>query len=117
MSYERICVTRVTKQKAEDGSERVYVEFTQQIEARFRIDKHMDLKPVYDSLLGREVLVSLRAGVFEGRPYWSLDKAELPIPVLPLDSFQPEQAQASQPVPAASAVRSPMAAIAGAVGK
>lgn len=81
MSYERVRILRVTPVKGDNGDSRLYVEFERLEQARFRIDKHEYLRPEFESLLGKEALIPLRAGTFEGRPFWSLDGDARPIPM------------------------------------
>lgn len=83
MSYEKVRVLKISQNTDKDtGEVRTYVDFERLESSRFRISaERLALRSDYESLVGRDVLVPLSAGVFEGRPFWRLEGDGLPIPV------------------------------------
>lgn len=119
MAYEKVRVTRLSERTdKETGEVTHYVEFERLESSKFKIEKFMELRPDFESLLGREVLVPIRAGAIDGRTFWMLEGDGIPIPVpsrSPLaavkDSQLARQEESLSPQPQVTAVRSPIPAV------
>jgi hypothetical protein len=82
MSYEKFKVKSVDSRKNNETGEVIrFVEVERVVTQRlnFKTAAQFENLPVYESLVGKEVLIQIREGVMEGRPWVAFDGDGLPI--------------------------------------
>ena len=83
MSYEKAVVRKITQGKPdkESGEMKTYVELDVMKSERCTLPGDARVINMYESLLGKEVLVPCETRTFEGRAYLALNGNFLPVPL------------------------------------
>lgn len=99
MSYEKFTVKGVdfrTNPNTGEITRYVEVERVQVVRLNFKTASQLGNLPLYESLKGQDVLIQVREGVMDGRPWTAFDGDGMPVSASPL-SF-PAPVPASTPL-------------------